>query len=164
MFIVYKEKGSLSRVANKKHSEVGTENEHDEWIGGTFDDTDAIVLHRFYEKHLDKVGKELLSHAKPTVEGEANTSRGKKAWDTLCATLVDMGPPIDVPQLNMLNSVESPEYINFLDRNEQRDGRSVKDLLDIHIPAKVFAHSLFWKFYQRLLGSNSLSGDITLEI
>lgn len=49
-----------------------------------------------------------------------------------------MGPPIEVPQLNMLNAVESPEYINFLNRNEQRDGKSVRDLVDILIPVKVF--------------------------
>ena len=37
------------------------EDGHDEWLDTPFDDTDAIVLQRFFNKHVDKVGKELLS-------------------------------------------------------------------------------------------------------
>lgn len=97
-------------------------------MGGTFDDTDAIVLHRFYEKHLDKVGKELLSHAKPALDVESSAVAGKKAWDTLCATLVDMGPPIEVPQLNMSSAAESQDYTDFISRNVDRDTLSVQEL------------------------------------
>ena len=40
------------------------EDEQEEWLDTAYDDTDIIVLHRFFDKYADKVGKELLSTAK----------------------------------------------------------------------------------------------------
>ena len=34
----------------------------------SYDDTDTIVLHRFFERHADKIGKELLSSSKVLAE------------------------------------------------------------------------------------------------
>jgi len=75
----------------------------EEWIGLPYDDTDSIVLHRFFNKHTDKVGKGLLSLSRPS---EANTSavNGKRAWDNLCAALVDPDSSIPPPQPSTLDS------------------------------------------------------------
>ena len=99
----------------------------DEWQGGTFDETDAIVLHRFFEKHADKVGKELLSLSKSSKEGEAAVIGGKKAWDTLCGALVEMGQPIEVPRLNNQHSTHPGPYLDFMSRNSDRSTESVRE-------------------------------------
>ena len=103
------------------------EEDADEWQGGTFDETDAIVLHRFFEKHADKVGKELLSLSKSSKEGEAAVIGGKKAWDTLCGALVEMGQPIEVPRLNNQHSTHPGPYLDFMSRNSDRSTESVRE-------------------------------------
>ena len=112
----------------QKYSPTAVEDDPDEWQGGTFDETDAIVLHRFFEKHADKVGKELLSLTKSSKEGEAAVVGGKKAWDTLCAALVDMGQPVEIPRLSKHSSISSEEYREFMARNDDRNTESVSDL------------------------------------
>ena len=54
--------------------------ETDEWIGTITDDTDIIVLYRYFHKHADKIGKELLSLSKPS-EMDPTAMSGKLAWD-----------------------------------------------------------------------------------
>ena len=74
------------------------DDDKDEWLGGTAsDDTDGIVLHRFFDKHTDKIGKELLSTSKPVVEGDTSgvTVTGKRTCDNLCTLLVDLGAPLE---------------------------------------------------------------------
>ncbi|KAH8118768.1 hypothetical protein DFH11DRAFT_1839273 [Phellopilus nigrolimitatus] len=112
---------------NKFASSVAEE-EPDEWQGGTFDETDAIVLHRFFEKHADKVGKDLLSLNKTSKEGEAAVVGRKKAWDTLCAALVEMGQPVEVPRLSSSSSLNLDIYRDFMSRNADRNTGSVQDL------------------------------------
>ena len=107
-----------------------------EWQGGTFDETDAIVLHRFFEKHADKVGKELLSLSKTTKEGEAAVVGGKKAWDTLCAALVEMGQPVEVPLLSTFHSSSPGSYRDFMLRNAECNTEPVAQLF-IEIAVKV---------------------------
>ncbi len=104
------------------------EEDPDEWVGGTFDETDAIVLHRFFERHADKVGKELLSLSKSLKESETGVVGGKRAWDTLCAALVDMGQPVDVPLLTSFTTSDFDEYREFMIRNDDRSTESVSDL------------------------------------
>ncbi|KAI5118442.1 hypothetical protein M0805_000576 [Coniferiporia weirii] len=110
-----------------KFNPTAPEEEPDKWLGGAFDETDAIVLHRFFEKHADKVGKELLSLHK-SKEGEASVVGGKKAWDTLCANLVEMGQPVEVPLLSPLHSSALDDYREFMTRNADRNTDSVRAL------------------------------------
>ena len=112
----------------QKFASNASEAEQDEWVHGTFDETDAIVLHRFFEKHADKVGKELLSLTKSSKEGEAAVIGGKRAWDTLCGALVDMGHPVEVPRLSRFTSITSEEYREFMTRNNDRNTSSVSEL------------------------------------
>ncbi|VDB87041.1 unnamed protein product [Peniophora sp. CBMAI 1063] len=54
--------------------------EEEAWTGAPHDDTDTIVLHRFFDKHADKVGKELLSvHKAPAEGGERGGCRAQHA-------------------------------------------------------------------------------------
>ena len=92
------------------------------------DDTDTVVLHRFFHKHADKIGKELLSLSKPSLEGDPSTVTGKRAWDGLCALLVDLGPPMEVPCLSHLESDEHREYSNLMTRQANRNTDSVEGL------------------------------------
>lgn len=99
-----------------------------EWKGITYDDTDTIVLHRFFSKHADKVGKELLSFMKPSAEGDASTINGKRAWDALCSALVDLGQPIEVPRLSAMSSLEHREYLDLVARYDRADVTAVRDI------------------------------------
>lgn len=97
------------------------EDENDQWLGTTSDDTDLIVLHRFFDKHADKIGKELLSLSKPSTEGDASAISGKRAWDGLCALLVDLGSPMEVPRLSPTTCEDHADYLDLMERYARRD-------------------------------------------
>jgi hypothetical protein len=86
------------------------------------------VLHRFFHKHADKIGKELLSLSKPPLEGDPASVTGKRAWDGLCALLVDLGSPMEVPRSSNLTSDEHQEYSELMTRQANRDTASVEKL------------------------------------
>jgi hypothetical protein len=98
----------------------------DHWQGTVSDDTDAIVLHRFLDRHADKIGKELLSISRLASEGEASALDGKRAWDDLCALLVDLGSPVAVPQLPVQDISELREYVDLMNRYHDQSTASVE--------------------------------------
>ena len=102
----------------------------------TSDDADAVVLHRFFHRHADKIGKELLSLSKSSLD-----VTGKRAWDGLCALLVDLGPPMEVPRLSYLTSDEHPEYSELMARQANRNTASVEGLF-IETDIRVRFHRL----------------------
>jgi len=117
--------------------------EGDPWSGAASDDTDVIVLHRFFHKHADKIGKELLSLSKPGVEGgDSSAIVGKRAWDGLCALLVDLGPPMEVPRLSNLRSDEHREFMEILNKFSGRSMGSVAGLF-VETDIQVCYTSLF---------------------
>ena len=116
-----------------KYAPPGPEDEADEWLERTYDDTDTIVLHRFFEKHADKIGKELLSSSKVsaekmTPEAETQAANGKRAWDDLCAALVELGQPLESPKMSTLTSREHREYLDLMARCDRRDTTTVQEL------------------------------------
>ncbi|TBU46391.1 hypothetical protein BD309DRAFT_622853 [Dichomitus squalens] len=116
-----------------KHVPPGSEEEADEWLERTYDDTDTIILHRFFERHADKIGKELLSSSKVlaekmTPEAEAAAANGKRAWDALCAALVELGQPLESPKLSTLTSREHRDYLDLMSRCDRRDTTAVQEL------------------------------------
>ena len=111
--------------------------EEDEWLGTSTDDTDIIVLHRFFDKHADKIGKELLSISKPAGEGENLATNGKNAWDNLCTLLVDLGPPLEVPRMSISNSSDHQDYLNLLERYANKTTNSVQDVFLETVPPMV---------------------------
>jgi neurofibromin 1 len=102
---------------------AANDDESDEWLGTTADDTDTIVLHRFFSKYNDKIGKELLSQAKP-VNGEDPAA----AWGTLCTALVDIGDPLEVPQLSRLPRSEHEGYIDLMSRYAHRNSDPIREI------------------------------------
>lgn len=88
-----------------------------------------VVLHRFFDKHADKIGKELLSMSKPTEEeAELVAANGKRAWDGLCALLVDLGSPLEAPRLSTFDSKSHQEYLNLMSRYDSTDTEGFQDL------------------------------------
>ncbi|KAF8165773.1 hypothetical protein B0H34DRAFT_794124 [Crassisporium funariophilum] len=121
-------------IANK--FSATNEDNNDHWLGTTSDDTDVVVLHRFFHKHADKIGKELLSLSRPSAEGDPSAVAGKRAWDGLCALLVDLGPPLEVPRLSSLASADHREYSELMCKHANRNTAPVADLfLKTDIPA-----------------------------
>ncbi|KAF8270977.1 hypothetical protein EI94DRAFT_1797570 [Lactarius quietus] len=118
----------LSQLSRYNPSPNDEERDSHEWKSITYDDTDTIVLHRFFSKHADKVGKELLSFLKPTTEGDASAINGKRAWDALCSALVDLGQPIEVPRLSVSSSAEHREYLDLVARYDRADVTAVRDI------------------------------------
>ncbi|TFY83118.1 hypothetical protein EWM64_g893 [Hericium alpestre] len=111
-----------------KYTPTGSDDELDEWTGVPCDDTDAVVLHRFFQKHADKIGKELLSLAKPSVEGDASAINGKRAWDAICGTLVDLGQPIEAPRFSILSSAQHQDFLDLISRYQHRSVTPVHDI------------------------------------
>jgi neurofibromin 1 len=119
----------------KKYPAAIADEEVDEWLGTTSDETDIIVLHRFFDKHADKIGKELLSLSKPSADGDPSAVSGKIAWDGLCALIVDLGTPLDAPQLSSSTSSDHRDYIDLLSRFAYRSTASVQDMfVETNIP------------------------------
>jgi hypothetical protein len=118
----------------QKYSASVVDDEADEWLGNTPDDTDTIVLHRFFEKHADKIGKELLSLSKPCSESDQTAISGKGAWDGLCAALVDLGQAPEVPRLSPYATAEHREYQDLMSRYAHRNTDAVRDLF-VETPA-----------------------------
>ncbi|KAK0461601.1 uncharacterized protein EV420DRAFT_1526161 [Desarmillaria tabescens] len=105
------------------------QDDKDEWAGAyIYDDTDVIVLHRFFEKHADKIGKELLSISKPSIDGDSTGVAGKRAWDGLCTLLVDLGSPIEVPRLSTQDSDHHREYCELMTRYADKPTTKVREL------------------------------------
>ncbi|KAF9266130.1 hypothetical protein L218DRAFT_1016740 [Marasmius fiardii PR-910] len=126
----------VTRYLSELNRYTPPEADEDEWLGMTTDDTDIIVLHRFFDKHADKIGKELLSISKPSLEGDNSAANGKNAWDNLCTLLVDLGPPLEVPKMSALSSNEHPDYLNLMDRYANKNTSSVQDVfLETVLPA-----------------------------
>lgn len=55
------------------------------------------------------------------MEGDVSAINGKRAWDGLCALLVDLGAPLEVPRLSNLPAEQHPEYLDLLSRYVGRD-------------------------------------------
>jgi len=117
-----------STIQRYSPSTSDEEKDSHEWKSITYDDTDTIVLHRFFSKHADKVGKELLSFMKPSAEGDPSAINGKRAWDALCSALVDLGQPIEVPRLSAMSSSEHREYLDLVARYDRADVTAVRDI------------------------------------
>ncbi|KAI0677196.1 hypothetical protein C8Q78DRAFT_1180405 [Trametes maxima] len=122
----------LSEINSKKPL-PNPEDEMDEWLERTYDETDTIILHRFFEKHADKIGKELLSSSKAaseqaTPEAQVAAANGKRAWDLLCGVLVDLGQPLESPKLSVLTSREHREFLDLMLRCDRRDTTTVQEL------------------------------------
>ncbi|CDO69579.1 hypothetical protein BN946_scf184759.g19 [Trametes cinnabarina] len=116
-----------------RYTPPSPDDDADEWLERTYDETDTIILHRFFEKHADKIGKELLSSSKVsaekmTREAEAAAANGKRAWDALCTALVDLGQPLESPKLSTLTSKEHREFLDLMSRYDRRDTTTVQDL------------------------------------
>lgn len=121
-------------IDGQKYSVAALEEQSTEWLGTTADDTDTIVLHRFLDKHADKIGKELLSYVKPSNEESSATISAKRAWDQLCSLLVELEEVPEVPRFSPLRSHEHRDFINLMNRCSHRGIDTVRD---IFVPAVV---------------------------
>ncbi|KAF5369620.1 hypothetical protein D9757_010458 [Collybiopsis confluens] len=124
----------VTRYLSELNRYTPGEDDEEEWLGTASDDTDIIVLHRFFEKHADKIGKELLSISKPSGEGDNSAINGKRAWDGLCTLLVDLGPPLDVPKASHADRKDHRNYKDLMSRYADKSTDSVQDILCETVP------------------------------
>ncbi|KAF8638594.1 hypothetical protein AX17_002135 [Amanita inopinata Kibby_2008] len=119
---------NVTRFLSEIIKNATPEDDSDQWLGNTSDDTDVIVLHRFFVKHADKIGRELLSLSKTSYDGVPSAASGKRAWDELCALLVDLKSPFEAPSPSPLLSDSHDGYKQLMARYARRDTQSVKDV------------------------------------
>ncbi|KAL0949203.1 hypothetical protein HGRIS_009281 [Hohenbuehelia grisea] len=122
-----------------KFSAANTEEEADEWLGTSSDDTDIIVLHRFLSKHADQIGAELLSQA----NSPGDSASTKDAWNSLCALMVDLGKPLEPPTLSPATTSDHQEYLDLMTRFSNKNVGPVQDIfvelpLSSRLPKTVF--------------------------
>ena len=129
LHIIYQLTSRLQRPLSKPPS-PSEKNNHT-----VSDNTDVVVLHRFFDKHADKIGKELLSLSKPSSDGDVTAINGKRAWDGLCALLVDLGQPPEVPRPSTAPSEMHLPYIHLMEESAGRDLSRVQNLLvEVEVP------------------------------
>lgn len=145
-------------MTHQKYDTRGDPPDPEEWIGLPYDDTDSIVLHIFFDKHADKVGKELLSLSRPS-EADAPAINGKKAWDNLCAALVDLDSSVPPPQPSPLDRSSHEGYLEFMGTHIDADTSSVSHLFVDSTPSDVSSEV----FYDNPLRLNLLQRTKTLQ-
>lgn len=94
--------------------------------------------------------------SRPTPDGDPSALNGKRAWDELCALLVDLGSPIGVPQLSIYDASELREYLELMSRYADQSTASVEKFF-VETPAndRVGRHSLTPSF---ILGTDDGPG------
>lgn len=115
----------LTDAICQKFSQGNVDTDPDEWLGVTQDETDTIVLRRYFEKHADKIGKELLSTSNISAQDSAN---GKTTWDDLCAAIIELGTPNVEPKLSGLDSWVHEGYADLMERYNHRNTDPVRDM------------------------------------
>ncbi|KAJ3719315.1 hypothetical protein C8R42DRAFT_777357 [Lentinula raphanica] len=123
----------VTRYLSELNRYTPGEEDEEEWLGTASDDTDIIVLHRFFDKHADKIGKELLSISKPSSD-DTSALHGKRAWDGLCTLLVDLGPPIDAPKASVADRKDHKEYNELMSRYDDKATDSVQEFYCETVP------------------------------
>ncbi|KAG9015978.1 Ras GTPase activating protein ira2 [Tulasnella sp. 427] len=120
----------VTRFLSEKYTPAAGDVDQLEWLGMAYDETDHMILHRFFRSNADKVGKELLSYPTypPSRESEQTAANGKQTWDVLCATLVEIGEPLEIPKPIPLNAAQHGRFRDFMQRNGQRNMDGVKEI------------------------------------
>jgi hypothetical protein len=118
----------------QKWSPPAREELEEEWLGTSFDESDILVLHRFFESHIDKIGKEVLSESK-IVDGI--TTEGGLLWTDLCEALVELSQPGDVPKPSAFTSSEHEAYLDLMDRFANRSTEPIREVFLEVITDKV---------------------------
>ncbi len=113
-----------------------------------YDETDHMLLHRYFRVNADKVGKELLSYpgVPNSQDPESSMVGGKQTWDVLCATLVEIGEPLEIPRPTMVPAVQHPRFQDFLQRNGHRNLDSVREIF--LSPAGLQVCRLLWEVHR----------------
>ncbi|KAF7975643.1 hypothetical protein HWV62_9093 [Athelia sp. TMB] len=117
----------LSELNKQSAANAAADESTDEWLGTTADETDAIVLHRFFHKHGDKIGKELLSRGN-AINAADSAPDAKLTWVKLCEARVGMGSPERVPEYSFLRRDQHPGYISLMERYMHRNSDSMRDI------------------------------------
>ncbi|PVG03445.1 hypothetical protein CPB86DRAFT_723065 [Serendipita vermifera] len=122
--------------------------EGDDWHGPSYDEADSIVLHRFFHHSADKVGKELLSFSRMSNEEEGSQT-GKRTWDNLCSTLVELGQPALISPPTKEPSTRHILFMEFMRMHENRSVDSVQDLF-VMLSTPSSPHAVFAFPLQRI--------------
>ncbi|KAJ3551785.1 hypothetical protein NM688_g4509 [Phlebia brevispora] len=122
---------NVTRFLSEINKYTPPEEEQEEWLDTAYDETDNIVLHRFFERHADKVGKELLSATSKAIELEGDddkgTGSGKRSWNAICNALVENTQASLIPTVSNLTGQAHEGYKDLLARYSHRDTSSVRN-------------------------------------
>ena len=89
-----------------------------------------MVLHQFFETHLDTIGKDLISYNGTAARENLLSVRqfGKDKWDELCTILADLGSPEPRPTDLTLLYDNDDALVSVLRRNQSKNTVSVANI------------------------------------
>ncbi|KAI0080777.1 hypothetical protein K474DRAFT_1717515 [Panus rudis PR-1116 ss-1] len=125
----------------------GPEEDHDQNLETQYDESDTIILQRFFVEHVDKIGKELLSSPKApedtALDGDATS---KDSWQAICSAIYENNIHSEMPFPAPETTDHHAPYKELLDRFKHRDTTAVQHLfVDVHVvkhPHTVFLLSV----------------------
>lgn len=95
------------------------------------------MLHRFFQKHADKVGKVLLSLSRMTNSHDAAAASGKRTWDYFCNLLMELGVALEPPTLTDKPSNKHQAFERFMAKNRHRNMDPVREIFQNTTSLKV---------------------------
>ncbi|CAL1700085.1 unnamed protein product [Somion occarium] len=131
----------LSALA--KYTPSGPEDEHEEWLETPYDDTDTILLQRFFMNHVDKIGKELLSSPRILDDtGPDGEATSKSSWQAICSAIYESNVHTEIPLPTDATTSTHAPYKELMSRFGLRDVSSVQHLL-VETPVPKYERAVF---------------------
>lgn len=122
--------------AYQRHTPSGQDEEREEWLETQYDDTDTILLQRYFMDHVDKIGKELLSN--PTLPDESaldSEATSKSSWQAICSAIYESNVHTEIPMATDGTTEDHMPYKELIARFAMRDVSSVQHIfVETHVP------------------------------
>lgn len=109
-------------------------------MGLSYDESDMIILHRFFQKQTDKIGRVILVSA-----GSKESPNGnKRDWDKICDILLDAGSALDPPNTTNQPSNQHQIFRSLMAKHGHKNTEPVRDIFVKAMALDVYSPFLFY--------------------
>ncbi|KAF8524568.1 hypothetical protein BU17DRAFT_84597 [Hysterangium stoloniferum] len=110
----------------------------DEPLGSSYDEADAVILHRFFQRYMDKIGRVLLGLSRMSNSHEDTAvSSGKRAWDDVCHLLVETNHAMSGPTLSDNPASQHAIFRALMVKHGHRNMDSVREIFQSAMASTV---------------------------